>query len=266
MSNTVDAPHRRLPSFLGGLGLGSVVTALVGLFAVDEVREDFCQAGVPRIQANLPGCGDKFEPIAATDAELPLALFYGRAGGADPSLAWDMLSIEAQQQVGRDQFMESWDGYYWAELVQDIEPIADRFNTFTIHVRYYGEGGTVTERRNEVALTSSGGRIVVQSESRGSRTQTAELDFPNVRLTRPENTYQQPSLESDVAMFSTEVDVGGTLTVLCRLDPGNAEAPQAWLRTPQGWIVADAMEQVAPESVVTCDPRYHRTAQASLDR
>lgn len=266
MATTVDAPHKRFPSFLGGLTVGSVLTALVGLFAVDEAREDFCQAGVPRIQANLPGCGDKFEPIAATDAELPLALFYGRAGGADPSSAWDMLSAEAQQRIGRDQFMESWDGYHWAELVQEIEPISDRFNTFTIHVRYYGEEGTVTERRNEVSLTSSEGRVLVNSESRGPRTQTGQREFPKARLLRSENTYQQPSLESDVAMFSTEVDVGGTLTVLCRLEADNAEARQAWLRTPQGWIVVDAMEQVAPESVETCDPRYHRTAQAMSAR
>lgn len=237
--------------------VGAAVAAFAAVFAVDGVREDLCGWVVPLLERNVIGCGEQFEPISPREAEEFLALYYGRAGGAQPEAAWEMQTADARSMTNRDDFNSLWEGVYWAEIVGPLEASDTSFNAFSVGVRYYHEDGSVVVRREESVLTTEEGDIFLDRKDQHAwREDSREVAYPRVKVISSVNTYQMARSDAQPAMFAHEMNVGGHLLGLCLLEEGSEDV--AWIRTPQGWISYDSVDVSAAklDAMVRCDERY----------
>jgi hypothetical protein len=234
---------------IGGLAtLVTVVCTVLTLMVAPGVREALCRS-VADWPTPLPFfCGDEYVRVDQVQAEKFLMRFYGRASGADPRRAYELLADAERQRVPVEAFAHRWEDRAWAELA-GIEPTGDgRFNSYRVLVRHY-EGretggmltsGAVVVRSSEVTLLKTGGAILLAHESEPQRHEI-DLDhrYPRVELVRKHGTYLEASTDSQPAVFAEELTVGGQLNVLCILSPPDqAQVPpfvtEDWIRTPQG--------------------------------
>jgi hypothetical protein len=260
---------------IGGLAtLITLACTVLTLMVAPGVREALCRS-VADWPTPLPFfCGDEYVRVDQGEAEKFLMRFYGRASGADPRRAHEMLTDAERQRVPVEAFAQRWQDRAWAELT-GIEPTGDdRFNTYRVLVRHY-EGqetagmlttGAVVVRSSEVTLRKTGGAVLLEHESEPQR-QGIDLDhrYPRAELLREHGTYLEASPDSQPAVFAEELTVNGRLNVLCTLPPPDpAQAPpfvtEDWVRTPQGWIPA-AVLSTPDGPAPACDPRYGSVRQ-----
>lgn len=235
------------------------MTALVGLFAIDDVRAEYCQFAAARVDAPW-GCDERHDRIPLTEAAEFLRVYYSTRSGGDPGEAWQLLTEQARQTYPKDEFNEKWSPSLWTELYDgqvgdagaEVRSVAEEegFNRFTVHTRDHGED-TYTIRRNVVVLRKWDGRVFLHYEDGGKRLYVDEGRYPQATMPEATDTYQLPDEKSDPAAFASEFMDNGWLLALCSLTVGEQE----WYRTPQGWIMHERVHLSDPP-VLFCNPVY----------
>lgn len=265
--------------FLGILGslVGAVLIAIVtGFISPPGIKAWACQSW------DLLGnsfCGESFNHIDEGAAEEFLIRYYSKAGAPGETGGWGFLTVEYQDNLGKEAYIERWSTFSWAEVVSSPKKVEGKFNTFRLDIRHYQatkdaerpRTGRILVYSEEVTLKKANGSPRLDNEVNfGGKPKSTRANYPRGFMPTPHVTYQSAlKNEKHIALhLSDQSTEGGTLAILCKLDETDSvvidqvgrtlgqDDVDLWYRTPDGWIPASAMPNAKTNEVPECDYRY----------
>jgi len=150
-------------------------------------------------------CKEEFQAVPIDEATATVDSFLGRASGARPQEAWDMLSAAVQARFPAADFETDWDKFLWAERTGDIESQENR-NTWLVTFRTYAgkanesASGDVDTMTIPIELTRQGnGRILITDMSLPNRIDAERRRYKAITPAILAKTYNRPTESSRVA-------------------------------------------------------------------
>jgi len=248
--------------------IGLATAAAIGLawLGPTDLQRTVCSADLVfgTSAANI-ACKDEFRAVTINDAAPFIDSFLGRAGGARPREAWDMLTPAVQSHLPWTDFSAEWTPLLWAERTGDIQPQPGH-NRWSVNFRSYaGDGneapsGNVNEMNIPIEITrQTNGELSVSDIRLPDRSDGEKRRYPAVTPVVRTKTYNLPSASSAVA--APTILPGSLLRVLCQTQRTN---DSLWLRTPLGWIAAGEVQQDTSHSLETpaCDANHSMRADS----
>ncbi len=198
--------HRLVDVLAGGL-IGAVLTALIGIWAVEPVRASVCRDSHVSF-----GCDDKYQTVSLQSARTFLSTYLARAvGSGDSEDAWVMLDTNWQAQQDHDKWAKNWLTMFFAEPAGDVTR-ADGYNKFAVQIRVYEKGqnrvtpfdGRIYSYGEIVQLQREGSDLkIVEEEEQTHGTDPPEAHtYPRPTLADAATTYELPRQSSAARNFS----------------------------------------------------------------
>ena len=119
-------------------------------------------------------CKEEFRAIQALEATATVDSFLGRASGARPMEAWDMLSPSVQSRFPAGDFKTDWNRLLWAERVGNLEEESGR-NSWLVTFRSYAGKSNESSSGDVNTMTMP---IELTRQSNGS-IQVTNIRLPN---------------------------------------------------------------------------------------